>query len=151
MRNVWLGAALIAAASLAAASASADAVQASKTVRGTTLGPSDEVVPVVSPGEEIGIACEALEYVAPNKDVRVVLTISAEPSTAPATGYNRVLATDQQLSKGAVHVRVPETPDLADHTVHVDVYVIHPAGAKSCDAGHMHVVKRSEHPQGKQS
>lgn len=153
MRGAQLGVGLIVAAALASAPAWAGAasVPASKTVHGTTLGPNDEAVPVVTPGEEIGIACDALPYAAPGKDVRVVFTISPEPGGAPSPGYNRVLATNQQLTKGAVHVRVPETPDIADHTVHVDVYVARPDGGRSCNAGHMRIAKRSDHSQGKQS
>ncbi|MBU6444076.1 MAG: hypothetical protein KGR48_09200 [Alphaproteobacteria bacterium] len=115
------------------------------------LSSGDEVVPVVAPGEEIGIACDALQYTAPNNDVRVVLTISSAPSGTPSPGYKKVLATNEQLTKGAVRVTIPETPDLANHTVHVDVYVVSAEGARDCDAGHMRIADRSKHPKGKQS
>jgi hypothetical protein len=114
--------------------------------------PGDEIVPIVSPGEEIGIACDALEYTAPDNDVRVVLTISAAPTgDAPAPGYKKVLATNEQLTKGAVHVRIPDTPDLANHTVAVAVYVVNDGQARGCDAGHMHIADRSVQPKGDHS
>jgi hypothetical protein len=108
-------------------------------------------VPVVAPGEMIGIACEALSYSAPDNDVRVVLTISATPSGSEDPGYKKVLATNEQLTKGAVHVRIPEVPDLANRTVDVNVYVVNAMGSHSCDAGHMHIAHRLKKPNGKQS
>ena len=56
---------------------------------GATLPPDVEVVPIFAPGEQIAIACDALQYTKANSDVRVVLTISAEPGeTSP--GYHQV-------------------------------------------------------------
>ncbi len=98
-----------------------------------------DTVPVVALGEEIGIACDALQYRAPGNDVRVVLTISAPPSSGTATGYRKVLATNQQLSKDAVHVRIPKIPDLLNHTVKIDVYVVSAKGARNCPAGRMRI------------
>ena len=115
------------------------------------FAPGDEIVPIVAPGEEIGIACDALEVTAPDNDVRVVLTISAAPTDAPSPGYKKVLATNEELTKGAVHVRIPEMPDLANHTVNVNVYVVNAAGSHNCDAGHMRIADRSQHPKGEQS
>ena len=100
----------------------------------------DDVVTVVSPGEQIGIACGALSVAQQNSDVRVVLTISAAPGDAP-TGYNKVLATDQQVSKGSVHVKVPNTPEIANHTYDMSVYVMGSKGAQSCDAGSVKVTQ----------
>ena len=104
------------------------------------LGPNDEIVPIVAPGEQIGIACDALSVAQASSDVRVVLTISAMPGDS-ATGYNKVLATDQQLGKGTVRVKVPNTPDIADHTYDLSVYVVDPKGSQSCDAGPLKVAK----------
>lgn len=116
------------------------------------LGPEDEVVPVVAPGEEIGIACDALQYTAPDNDVRVVLTISAVPTDPQsAVGYKKVLATNEELTKGAVRVRIPEVPDLENRTVNVNVYVVNGDAARNCDAGHMHIADGLKHPKGKQS
>lgn len=99
----------------------------------------DEVVPFVSPGDQIGIACVALNKSNPQSDVRVVLTIAAEPGDTPP-GYHRVLATDEQVAHGAVRVKIPTVPDLEDHLVNVDVYVVGDKSEQSCDAGHMKIV-----------
>jgi len=68
----------------------------------------------------------------------VVLTISAMPGETPP-GYKKVLATDAQVAYGAVRVRIPTVPDIADHTVNLDVYVVNEQGSKSCDAGHVKI------------
>lgn len=98
-----------------------------------------EAVPFVNPGDQIGIACTALTKSDADSDVRVVLTISAEPGETPP-GYKKVLATDAQVAHGAVRVRIPTVPDLEDHLVNVNVYVMDQSGAESCDAGHMKIV-----------
>lgn len=100
-----------------------------------------EVVPLVSTGDQIGIACNALKQSEPDSDVRVVLTISAEPGEV-APGYKKVLATDEDVGHGAVRVRIPTVPDLEDHTVNVNVYVLGDKGQESCDAGHMKIVRQ---------
>lgn len=113
---------------------------------------NDEVVPLVSPGDEIGIACNALEYTALENDVRVVLTISSAPDAPPSPGYQKVLATNEELTKGAVRVKIPEVPDLDNRIVNVDVYVVSAKGAAACDAGHMKIVtERLQHSEGKKS
>lgn len=99
----------------------------------------DDALLTVAPGDEIGIACDALEYSAPDNDVRVVLTISAAPSADPQPGFRKVLATNEELGHGSVHVRIPDVPDLADRTVQIDVYVVTATGARNCDAGHMRI------------
>src|ERR1700761_7080275 len=68
-----------------------------------------EVVPDVAPGDEIMIACAPIEQRGESSDVRVVLTISAMPNDVPP-GYKKVLATDEQLGKYGVKVRVPDVP-----------------------------------------
>jgi len=107
----------------------------------TPYAPPDgeaEVVPNVSPGDQIAIACEPIEQRSADSDVRVVLTISAVPGeTMP--GYKKVLATDAQLLKGAVRVRIPDVPDIEDHTVDLNVYVVDDKGSQHCNAGHMKI------------
>ena len=104
----------------------------------TELSPTDDIITVVAPGEQIGIACSALSVAQQNSDVRVVLTVSAAPGDAPP-GYNKVLATDQKVSKGTVHVTVPNTPEIANHTYDMSVYVMGDKGSQSCDAGSVKV------------
>lgn len=112
---------------------------------GAMPDPSDdttvEVVPDVNPGDQIGIACDALTESDAGSDVRVVLTISAQPGDV-GPGYKKVLATDEQVANGAVRVRIPTAPDLIDHTVNVNVYVVGDKSTQSCDAGHMKIVRR---------
>lgn len=99
-----------------------------------------EVVPDVAPGDEIVVACAPIQERDANADVRVVLTISAIPSETPP-GYKKVLATEEQLNKYAVRVRVPNVPNLPDHTVNLDVYVVG-QNTSACDGGHLKVVAR---------
>jgi hypothetical protein len=153
MRISWIGVTALVATALAAGPAFANgpAGSAPKVERYAPLSPQDEVVPVVAPGEEIGIACDALQYTAPNNDVRVVLTISATPPADRKLGYKKVLATNEELTKGAVRVRIPEVPELENHTVNVNVYVVNETGSKNCDAGHMRIADGLKHPKRKDS
>lgn len=105
------------------------------------LGPNDEVIPVVAPGEQIGVACDALDVAQANSDVRVVLTVSAKPGDKEL-GFSKVLATDQTVASGAVHVKVPRLPDIANHTYDLTIYVSGTKGDKVCDAGHVKVAER---------
>ncbi|HWE06026.1 MAG TPA: hypothetical protein VG274_04910 [Rhizomicrobium sp.] len=108
---------------------------------GAPLGSKSETpgaFPDVIPGDNILIACDAVEKRAADSDVRVVLTISAMPGES-TTGYAKVLATDELLLKDAVRVRIPLIPNLEQHTVGLDVYVVGSANAEHCDAGHMKI------------
>ncbi|HUJ03912.1 MAG TPA: hypothetical protein VLW75_09765 [Rhizomicrobium sp.] len=140
MRNSWAGAASFAAvlvfggAAFASGTPSVDAEQYTQ-----------QDVPTVAPGDEISIACAALNYTAPANDVRVVLTVSAEPSGAP-TGYKKVLATDEQLLTGAVRVKIPDMPDLENHMVDLNVYVVSADGSEACDAGQMKIADGLKKP-----
>src|SRR5690348_15264348 len=62
----------------------------------------------VAPGERFAIACGCLTG---ERDVRVVLTTSGKSGEKPL-GFRKLLVTEEQLDKGAVHVRVPDSPDL---------------------------------------
>jgi hypothetical protein len=50
-----------------------------------------------------------------------------------------VLATRQRVSHGAVHIRVPDLPDLSNHTVDVKVFVVGSKGTTRCDAGRVKI------------
>ncbi|HEY1614736.1 MAG TPA: hypothetical protein VGF97_13700 [Rhizomicrobium sp.] len=102
------------------------------------LSSGDEVVPNVTPGDQIAIACDAVQHRPADSDVRVVLTISAMPGET-STGYAKVLATDEQILKDSVRVRIPTVPDLNDHTVDVSVYVVGDGSEHRCSAGHMKI------------
>lgn len=100
---------------------------------------SNEVVPNVVPGDEIVVACAPIEQREANSDVRVVLTIAAAPREM-TPGFKKVLATDEQVGKYGVRVRVPNIPDLPDHTVNLNVYVVGEKISRGCDGGHLRVV-----------
>lgn len=140
--RTWIGIALAGAASLAAAPAFAQSdLPAQKTAPIAAPDNGGEVVPDVAPGDEIAISCGPLENRGDNSDVRVVLTISAMPDeTLP--GYKKVLATDEELGKYGVRVRVPDVPGLENHTVNLSVYVVKADSKQACDGGHLKVVSR---------
>lgn len=94
--------------------------------------------PFVARGDQIAIACEPLNS-ATTLDVRVVMQLASTLGDLE-TGFKKVLATDETVNMGAVHVRVPQIPELANMTVHVQVYVLGTGGEQSCDAGDIRVV-----------
>ncbi|HEY1630906.1 MAG TPA: hypothetical protein VGF56_06295 [Rhizomicrobium sp.] len=99
-----------------------------------------EAVPTVLPGDDIAIACDALKQRDVGSDVRVVLTISAMPGETKSGGsVKRVMATNEDVMKGAVRVRVPSISELDDQTVALNVYVVGDQGSKTCDAGHVKI------------
>jgi hypothetical protein len=107
----------------------------------TSVVPDDadiEIVPQVTPGDQIAIACDALSHSKAGSDVRVVLTISAIPGESEP-GYQKVLATNEQVAFGAVRVRIPTVPEISEHTVNLNVYVVDDKGSQSCDAGHVKI------------
>jgi len=140
MRSLLVGAAGVAALSIAGP-AFANGIPPAIPDSVTPFVPNDkdvEVVPQVVPGDQIAIACDAIANKSADSDVRVVLTISAIP-TEPSPGYKKVLATDEQIAFGAVRVRIPKVPEIADHTVNLDVYVVNAKGSETCDAGHLKI------------
>ncbi len=139
LRLFLCGLAMIASASPVSAANNAPLPERSAPALGD--GDALEYVPYVNLGERIGIACDALAASNADSDVRVVLTISAQPGEV-APGYKKVLATDEEIGYGAVRVRIPIVPDLEDHTVRVNVYVMGDNGPQSCDAGRMKIVRQ---------
>ncbi|HEY2068620.1 MAG TPA: hypothetical protein VGG48_03610 [Rhizomicrobium sp.] len=101
------------------------------------------MVPTVVPGDDIAIACDALVRRADNSDVRVVLTISALPGENKP-GIKRVMATNEEVTKGAVRVRVPTVSALDDQTVNLDVYVVDENGSQSCNAGPVKIADQNQ-------
>jgi hypothetical protein len=145
MRNIMTCMAGVAAMALAGP---AFAQGAPVPVAGTTIAtaPNDlagEAVPTVLPGDDIAIACDALTKRDAASDVRVVLTISAMPGESKP-GIKRVMATNEEVSKGAVRVRVPAVSELDDQTVNLNVYVVDEQGSKSCDAGHVKIAEQGQ-------
>ena len=140
MQNIWLAAALVPAISLAAPVCAQAPVKMANATAVSGFNKDVEVVPNVAPGDEIVVACTPIELRDANSDVRVVLTIAAAP-TESSPGFKKVLATDEQLNKYGVRVRVPNVPELPDHTVNLDVYVVGQQ-TQDCDGGHLKVVAK---------
>jgi hypothetical protein len=104
-------------------------------------------VPVVSMdapdlalGEDVAIACDAIERVADPSDVRVVLTIAAVPGD-DSPGYRKILAVNEKVTGSAVHLKVPSAPDLENHTVNLSVYVVDGGKRNDCDGGQYRIVQ----------
>ena len=93
-------------------------------------------VPTLARGEQFGVNCGCVG--SRDSDVRVVLDLGSEPNQEP-TGYKKLLATDQKIDHGALRVRVPDAPGLANHTVNVEVYVVGRNGAHACNAGKVRI------------
>lgn len=117
--------------------------------------PVHESVPTLAPGDQISIACDAIDNRSADSDVRVVLTISALPDDLRKPGVKHVMATDEQLSRNSVSVRVPSVAPLDDQTVNLNVYVVDQQGSKSCDGGHVKIAQDKkvglQDPHGKKS
>lgn len=96
----------------------------------------EKTPPKAARGQFIGVACAKVELAA-QEAVQVVMYLS--PKESP-TGYQGVMATEQTVTTGKVHVRVPDTPDLAQHTVFVKVYYSDAKGRHSCDGGTIRIV-----------
>jgi hypothetical protein len=111
------------------------------TATATPAVPTTEVVPTVAPGDQIAISCDAIDNRGADSDVRVVLTISALPDSLKKPGIKRVMATDEELSKNSVRVRVPNMTPLDDQTVNLSVYVVDQKGSQSCNGGHVKIAQ----------
>jgi hypothetical protein len=141
MDRIWIAVALLGGAALAATPALAQTPN--PTAKFTQIGSPDnntEALPDLAPGDDVAIACDAIERVADPSDVRVVLTIAAKPGdTSP--GYKKILALDEKVTGSAVHLKVPNAPDLANHTVNMSVYVVDQTHNNDCDAGQYRIVQ----------
>jgi hypothetical protein len=107
--------------------------------------PKQEPPPDLALGEDLAVACDAIERVADPSDVRVVLTIAAIPGdTSP--GYKKIMAIDEKVTGSAVHLKVPNAPDLANHTVNLNVYVVDGGRNNDCNGGQYRIVQTSPPP-----
>jgi hypothetical protein len=94
-------------------------------------------VPTVTRGAQFAVLCNGITSA--GDDVKVVMSITNAPGDGD-TGYAAVLATQQTVARHAVHVQVPDVPNLANHTVDVRVYVTKAHGIKACNAGRVRIV-----------
>jgi hypothetical protein len=139
MRKIGLGTAVVAGAMLLSASAFAQTPPVNDKLKQIAPG-SNEPVPNLALGEDVAISCEAIERVADPSDVRVVLTIAALPGET-STGYKTILAINEKVMGSAVHLKVPNAPDLANHTVDLAVYVADGTKNNDCDGGKYRIVE----------
>jgi len=147
MRKFWMGASVLAGAALSVTTAFAQTpTQNEKFTAIAAPDSSNQILPDLAPGEDVAIACDAIERVADPSDVRVVLTIAAAPGDSQ-TGYKKILAIDEKLTGSAVHLKVPDAPDLANHTVNLNVYVVDGAHNNDCDGGQYRIVQTAPHPR----
>jgi hypothetical protein len=136
MRVLWLGfAALLATGTPALANGIVTVPGRLWSYATTDVGGA--AIPTVTRGTEFAIACDGIK--ANGAQVRVVMSLDTASGDAP-TGYSSVLATKQTVARHAVHVQVPDVPDIANHTVDVKVYVTDAKGTKACDAGRVRIV-----------
>jgi phage tail protein X len=135
MRLAWIG---LAAVVLSAGAAFANVAPCATSIpTGTSTETGGPDIPVVPRGEMLAVACDSIR--ASGAEVSVVMTIMDQASDA-TPGLGAVLATEQRVLAHSVSVQVPDLPDLANHTVHVRVYVTDASGTRSCDAGNVRIV-----------
>jgi hypothetical protein len=140
MRSFRIGPVFLAAAALAAGQACAQTPAAAAATKIAAPAASAEPLPDLAPGDDVAISCDAIERVADPSDVRVVFTIAAAPGDV-STGYKKILAIDEKVAGGAVHLKVPNAPDLPNHTVDLAVYVVGGAQNNDCDGGSYRIVQ----------
>lgn len=141
MSRMWIGAAVLTATAVLAVPALAQTPNPN--AKFTQIASPDnntEALPDLAPGDDVAIACEAIERVADPSNVRVVLTIAAMPGdTSP--GYKKILALNEKVTGSAVHLKVPNAPDLENHTVNLSVYVVDTGHSNDCEAGQYRIVQ----------
>ncbi|HXC54953.1 MAG TPA: hypothetical protein VNU97_06635 [Rhizomicrobium sp.] len=135
MRALWIGFAALLVTSAPAAAAGVMATPG-HIIPYATMDTGGAGVLTVNRGDRFAIACDDIK--AQSANVSVVMSLANPPGEAP-TGYSSVLVTNQTVARHAVHVQVPDTPDLANHTVIVKVYVTDAKGTHACDAGKVHI------------
>jgi hypothetical protein len=141
MVRTSIGSATLLLAALTAAPAFAQAPNPNaKFAKVAPADASAEALPDLAPGDEVAIACDAIERVADPSDVRVVLTIAAVPGDK-SPGYKKILAINEKVTGSAVHLKVPDAPDLENHTVNLNVYVVDTGHSNNCEAGQYRIVQ----------
>lgn len=145
MRKLWIGTAVLASVMFAAVPAFAQMPAPEKFKQATTTDAGAQPLSDLAPGDDLAIACDAIEKVDDPSDVRVVLTIAAVPGdTMP--GYKKVLAVGEAISGSTVRLKVPDAPDLGNHTVNLSVYVVNGAKNSNCDGGDYRIVQTAPIP-----
>ncbi len=105
---------------------------------GVTIAVRDNgggTIPHAARGQYLGLACANIDK---GSDGAVAVVLYPDNNQSP-TGIVGVLATEQTIEAGLVHVRVPDFPELADHTLHVKVYYRDAGGNHVCDGGNVRI------------
>jgi hypothetical protein len=105
------------------------------TLESLTGEKSGIVVPAadVTPGQTFAITGACLASIPSADNVRVVLTLADSAGIEP--GYRSVIATDQEMRAGSLHVRVPNMPESANRIFLVKVFRLGQDTPEICDAG----------------
>ena len=93
-------------------------------------------IPRVARGQYLGLSCTNIERME-SDTIRVVLYLAKDE---PPAGMKGVLATDQTITPGTIHVRVPDMAELVGHTVYVRVYYLESGSQRTCDAGKIRII-----------
>ncbi len=135
MRLVTFGSMLAVAILTSLSAIASDQSTATTAYAPDQLGGS-EITPV-DRGQDLAIECGCIGL--PGADISVVMALDPVQGETP-TGYQKVLLTDETVGGNAVHVRVPDMPDLVNHTVTLKIYVTSAKGTTACNAGHLRIV-----------
>lgn len=90
-------------------------------------------IPDVKPGEIFSISGDCVSRVRSADNLRVVLTLAEGDAAKP--GYRSVLATDQEIHAGLLHVRVPSMPEAENRVFLVKVFRLGQEAPQICEAG----------------
>ena len=93
-------------------------------------------IPRVARGQYLGLSCANIERMA-SDTIRVVMYLAKDE---PPVGMKGVLATDQTITPGTIHVRVPDMAELVGHTVYVRAYYLESGNRHACDAGNIRII-----------
>ena len=91
-------------------------------------------VPAVKPGETFGITGDCIMHAGAAEDIRVVFSLANAEG-----GYKSILATEQAQDGGVLQVRAPDMPEVANHTVQVQLFVVGRDAPMICHAGTIHI------------
>ena len=127
--------AVLAGTMLLAAGGTAFAVEA---IVNSTLDSSGAAIREFKPGDGFDIVGDCLALARSSRDVRVVLALADKPE-ASSIGYRSVLATEQKLDETALHVRVPEMPEMSHHVFRVKVFAVDSEAPATCEAGQIRI------------
>ena len=137
MRRVWIATTALLGAVMTAAPAVAQMPAINSRLQ--RVAPEGGALTDLAPGDDMAVACDAIKLAVDPSDVRVVLTIAIAPGET-GTGYQKILAVNQKVENGAVHLKVPDAPNLENHTVDLKIYVVGGQRNEDCEGGRYRIV-----------